>query len=1002
MLTQNLKSKLAAIHSFDFMQSGFFKTGYRLKNIAHLLFFAVIWAIACFYLPYASIALTPLCLIAAYFGLFRPVLCSFCFVGLQISMMFEGQGLSSVFEFLDVQFSVCLLNLTVVWISQTKREPRKLLVIKTLIAFFVVARISWVLFSDSHLMSEISSALVLTGLGGYLLFNYGSLKINLERKLHKVLQNLNELEMVMSLSDKIIQFHDVTGTVLSVVSTIKELLSPAIIAYQAKLKLNEATCAYAGQLRTVLAEVCDTGRMQSMLVSFLGDKNTNLIRVNVYPYASHSCMVVLKDVTQEEADSVLRAKKQKEAALVLEVFSSNAKILDDVSRDSGVAISLRDKFGEILYRSESFQSIFGVSDHTTFLSEVPPLFIEGQYVSAIDLVGKYVSQEFTGPIKFAYPFLKDGLHPVLIETEIKTIATSLNDFNILVISKDITELKEQEVQLQTSNVLVSHITEALLLCDMSGLIIGVNPAFTELTGYTEAEALGRFESELMSTQFVSPSVLKARDIALKTKGHWEGKLHSRKKNGDSFLEKRTVTLILDKAGKPLFSINLITNLSPAQQQEELIWRLATHESITGLPGRALAVEMFEGACLRATKLKSKVATIFLQFPRYRALRESLGTAQGDKLLKAMADRLATHAEEFDFIAVGKNNLFSFLIEDAGDREKISQAVQLLHNLFEMPLLVEQDPYYMQVNMGIALFPDDGYNGELVSRHALTALREAATVGPGAYRFYSETIPQLAQANLKLENAFRTALNDESIPLEYFPVYASSNNEVVRFEVQSHWDSIEFGQIPMTKLAEIAEISGLSTKWGNYLLRGSVSQLVAWSVLSRKQVPITVPVLAQQFKDSYWVPSFLATLKEFNVSPSLINVEISEITAMQNIELTLSVLEQLKKAGVQSTLSKFGLGSLNLAHLSKLPLTVVKLDSSFMQEVGTKEGDALLLALVRLLHGFGFKIIAEGLEANSQVMTLRKLGCEAYSGPAEKGGLNTNQALALLSGNHLTV
>lgn len=706
------------------------------------------------------------------------------------------------------------------------------------------------------------------------------------------------------------------------------------------------------------------------------------VQLRIVPYDDDQLLVLSSDITEK-----YRARQEAD---------TQAYLLSLVSEHIGEVVTLCDLDAKLAFVSPSLKPIVGydpsvVLAHGNFnqllasetQSRMTPVF--DRYRAGLD----------TAPTRFEFEFQRKDGEFIWLETDVRPVLVDGKVTHVLTVSRDITERKHAEIQRQISDLMVNNIKESLMVTNLSGQVTWVNPAFVRMTGYTTAEVVGQTEVELLSTNFTPEDRLVARAQALDTQGFWQGEQFSRRKNGSTFPSWRSISVIKNEYGQPQYHLSLITDLSEERQREELIWKLSTHDALTELPNRSLFVEMLEHACNRAKRKGHKVFVLNVQLSRFRMLFESMGQAHGEDVIRQVAQRLASGTDDFDGLARLQDDEFGVLKEDATDLYEASAAAARISRLFETPFLAGSEEVYVHVNIGIAVYPDDAESADrLVSCSAL-ALVEAVKRGPEVYRFYSRRMAAAGDATLKVEREFRKAMATDEIQLSYQPKISLSTGKISGFEALSRWNSKTMGQVSPSVFIPVAESTGLIVPFGHKTIRDALRQVAQWRQQGLSVQPVSVNLSLQQVHSTCLYPLISALLEESGVPAELLELEITETTAMADTAKTLEVLKQLNKMGVRFALDDFGTGYSSLSHLRKFPLSSVKIDKSFVSELGTNEGNALCRSTIGLAKALSLQTVAEGVETDEQRQLLGEFGCDSFQGFLFSPALSEPEARALL-------
>lgn len=440
--------------------------------------------------------------------------------------------------------------------------------------------------------------------------------------------------------------------------------------------------------------------------------------------------------------------------------------------------------------------------------------------------------------------------------------------------------------------------------------------------------------------------------------------------------------------------------------EDTIRHQASHDALTGLANRLLFSQQLEIALVNSLQNGTMLAVIFLDLDGFKHINDTLGHATGDRLLQKVAHRLSQLLGEKDIIARWGGDEFTLLVEIANPQQAHKIAQKLLSSL-EKPLTIEQQKFYIKASLGIAIAPLDGDNAETLLKNADAAMHSAKQLGRDRYQLYTAAIGSEVHNRLRLENSLYRALERKEFILHYQPQIEALTGEIVGVEALIRWQTPEGKLISPFHFIPIAEETGLILPIGEWVLETACAQAVAWQHQGLPPLQMSVNFTAHQFLDSHIVDTITTLLQKTGLDPQWLDVEITEGTAMQDIEFTVSILKTLQQQGIQISLDDFGTGYSSLWTLKRFPLNTIKIDKSFIDDVVNDASQAdlvIIKATIEMARGLQLKTVAEGIETTTQLELLRSLHCDRVQGylfskpvPAETlGELLTRQAQGRIS------
>jgi diguanylate cyclase (GGDEF)-like protein/PAS domain S-box-containing protein len=406
--------------------------------------------------------------------------------------------------------------------------------------------------------------------------------------------------------------------------------------------------------------------------------------------------------------------------------------------------------------------------------------------------------------------------------------------------------------------------------------------------------------------------------------------------------------------------------------------LADHDALTGLPNRRLLEDRLKQALALSYRNRKQTAVMFVDLDRFKTVNDSLGHAVGDVLLKEVAQRLVKQLREGDTICRIGGDEFMVVLPEVKRSSHVAQVAQKIIEQLSLPAVVEERELTVTPSIGIAVFPDDGRDAETLIRNADAAMYHAKEMGRANYQFFTEQMNLSAARRLALEGDLRRALGRDEMRLHYQPIVETASGKVAAHEALLRWQHPVRGLLTPEEFIQAAEETGLILKIGEWVLR----EACMWATFigAERGFLMNVNLSARQFNDPKLPQLVAAALRESGLPAQLLELEITESTAMQQTDVTLTTLKKLKDLGVSIAIDDFGTGYSSLAYLKRFPVDKLKIDRTFVADVTKmKEQRAIVEAIVVLAHALDLKVIAEGVENDAQRKFLLACGCEYVQG-----------------------
>ncbi len=528
-------------------------------------------------------------------------------------------------------------------------------------------------------------------------------------------------------------------------------------------------------------------------------------------------------------------------------------------------------------------------------------------------------------------------------------------------------------------------SEAALVTDADNRIVAANAAFCHLSGYRLAEVLGR-DPSLLSSGRQNEDFYAAMWQTIREEGVWTGEIWNRHRSGSVHPLWVVISGVRDASGKLLNHVATYADIGERVEATQKLLHLAYHDPLTGLPNRLAFESQLELAIRSAERDGRQVALMLIDLDHFKAVNDTLGHPVGDQLLKSVAQRLRDCVRASDIVARLGGDEFVVVQPDIDSAmAAVSLAGKVRLRLAEEVHLIGQHQLFATPSIGISLYPTDGRDRETLLRNADVAMYHAKDAGRNNYQFYARSMNEAAGERLRLENALRRALasvTPEFSPfsLHFQPQIDTRNGEIAGLEALARWHDPELGDVPPTRFIRIAEDSGLIQPLGDWVIWETCRQVRRFRDVGIDRLRVAVNISAQQLRHENLPGLIRGVMACYDLSAADLELEITESTAMQNPELTLSILDQLSDMGMMLAIDDFGTGYSSLAYLKHLPIQRLKLDRSFVKDLETDSNDAAICAAtVALGHKLGLELVAEGVETEGQRDFLAGLGCDFVQG-----------------------
>ncbi len=545
-------------------------------------------------------------------------------------------------------------------------------------------------------------------------------------------------------------------------------------------------------------------------------------------------------------------------------------------------------------------------------------------------------------------------------------------------SSDITDRKHAEEQLRLAARVFDRAGEGIVVTDAKQNILTVNDAFTQVTGFVADEVIGQKPAILSSGRHKDDFYLEMWE-SLKKHGWWQGEIWNKRKSGDIFPEWLTINTVHDSEGKVTNYVGIFSDITVVKESQRRVEFLATHDELTSLPNRALFIDRIRQAIVRNNRNNGIFAVFFVDLDNFKVVNDSLGHAAGDELLQKTAQLLRQCLRAADTVARFGGDEFALLIEDTSVGEADITALRIAEALGRS-ISVFDHPVYVSASIGISVFPDDGEDEETLLKNADSAMYKAKENGKRNHQFFTNDLKLAADEKLILGNGLRRAIDEGELFLVYQPQIELETNKLVGIEALVRWQHPEKGRVPPDKFIPMAEQSGVIHHLGEWVADAACHQLASW-ITQGYQVPqLSINVSAEQFRRSSLPSSIERLLSHYHLDGTLLTLEVTETVLMLEGHHSQRLLRDLKALGVKLSIDDFGTGYSSLNSLRQYPIDELKIDRSFIDEVGSNPDDkAITQTILAMTENLGLSVVAEGIENEQQLKALRKMNCATGQG-----------------------
>jgi diguanylate cyclase (GGDEF)-like protein/PAS domain S-box-containing protein len=550
---------------------------------------------------------------------------------------------------------------------------------------------------------------------------------------------------------------------------------------------------------------------------------------------------------------------------------------------------------------------------------------------------------------------------------------------LLSTTQDITQRKADEAQTRLGSRVFESTADAIVITDAEDRVLTVNAAFSRITGFRADEMLGRIFGE-SPFRPIDPEQSAARlEIQLR-QGHLTTEVSRHRRDGSELPLWVTASNVLDASGKIVNFVRVFTDISELKASQRQLEALATSDALTALPNRLYFNDQLERLLAQSQREHQQFALLFIDLDNFKSINDSLGHAAGDDVLQQTAKRLRQCVRETDTVARLGGDEFTIILPGIRSARGPEVVAEQVLKALAAPFTVAGSEHFLTASIGIALYPLDGASADTLLRNADTAMYRAKESGRGCYVYFEERMNVAARARVNLERELRRAIDHGEFSLCYQPKLDLRSGRISGAEALLRWDSPEGGRRAPMEFIPLAEETGLIVPIGEWVLREACRQYVAWRSEGIDLPHIAVNVSARQFKQKEFVENIRSIIRAAGIAPHCLELEITESLLIDSISGVEETLHELNNMGIALGLDDFGTGYSSLAYLRRFPLKTVKIERSFISDLGVRaDAGAIAAAIIAMAHALGKQVVAEGVETTSQAALLTCMKCDHIQG-----------------------
>jgi diguanylate cyclase (GGDEF)-like protein/PAS domain S-box-containing protein len=546
---------------------------------------------------------------------------------------------------------------------------------------------------------------------------------------------------------------------------------------------------------------------------------------------------------------------------------------------------------------------------------------------------------------------------------------------------DITESKRSIEKQCLAELVFDTINEGIMITDANNRIEVVNPAFTRITGYSFDEVKGK-NPKILSSGLQDSDFYTALWSTLNDYGHWEGEIWNRHKNGEMYVQSTSISYVHDEVGNLKRHIAVFGDVTEKKQAEAKIHYQANYDPLTDLPNRQLFHDRLHSAVASAKRSTMQLALLFIDLDHFKEINDSFGHTAGDRLLIQVAQRLNGCVRESDTLARLGGDEFVVILNNSGNNHDVENIAAAILQTLERPFVLGDDGIQAAISasIGIALFPSDGEDDTTLIQNADAAMYRVKETGRNGFEFFTPEMNREAGKRQQFKSAFKQSLENNQFQVFFQPVWRLSDGRIIGTEVLLRWLHPEWGMVMPDEFIPIAEESGFIHDLSLYVVREVAKQIKVWDQCGLEGLSVAINLSPTQFRRlDEWLAQMNRILSEHAIEAHRIKLEITETALMGDTLKLVETLSHVQASGIEISLDDFGTGYSSLSRISGMPLNLIKVDRSFVSQIGRERQCNLIEAIISMAHSMDCMVIAEGIETKEQLEYLKRLGCDFGQG-----------------------
>jgi|GEM_PF-1671230 len=551
---------------------------------------------------------------------------------------------------------------------------------------------------------------------------------------------------------------------------------------------------------------------------------------------------------------------------------------------------------------------------------------------------------------------------------------------VIHIASDVSVKKEKELRLEMASSFFETTNEGIIIVNRDVEIESVNRAFTEITGYTQEEVLGK-NPRLLKSGLHDNEFYVTMWNSIKAHGYWKGEIWNKRKNGQVYPQILSITKTPKSLSHEEFYMSVFTDISSLKKADEKVYYHANFDSLTTLPNRAYFVKELESVLKEAYKKETLVALFFIDVDKFKDVNDTYGHDIGDEMLMAIAKRLMYSVRKDDFVARIGGDEFVLIAKDIKEKSNVEKLAQKIQKRIKERLDIESHSFYMSLSMGIAIHPDHGLSSQELLKNADIAMYEVKESGRNNYKIYEPFMgDKVLTKNSMLQEVQRAVVNKEFI-IYYQPIIDFKTQKIFGAEALVRWSHPQRGLLGPDEFLSYIFNTELEKKFGDFVIERVLQDLQKLNEIEKEHsLVIAINISREHFHSREFCSYIADMLKKYNVKPQQIELEVLETQLMYDKELSKNNIANLRRMGIRISLDDFGMEYSSLNYLKEFEVDKLKVERGFVAQITQDVHDLKIVrAIVNIAKVFDLKVQAEGVETQKHYEMLQEMGCDFSQG-----------------------